>query len=683
MNPLYKDFLFQKHIFVNDLGPDENVFEVWFSMADLFGIRVVKGRENLHRDMIAYAEEKLGKEVPKPFYIGFPQSVRALTSEQLLFDQLVHYAVTYGFGNFERPGHSVMEQDLERIAFREDARILDFEAVTEKEAKERLKTAAHDLSASTRPLNERDFAFLLSYLKDFGREGIRFASVDTRIRFLIETKDLSFADGLQLKDVLKVTERIYWARYKEEHWEMSGFSMKKLNLKNRERVFITALIRKLIPTAASFRECYERQAVWSGLLHHIHFVPQTPAEEAFASAMRFGKNASVYAASEKLIAENEPDRAALLLYREKGPGAVLRQADYLLSRGCSIACMTACMKECSSILLLQLLFRYGSEDSGRRAFTYTHLNLIRTYVENDEDLARRKSRIPEALQEEMREAILNELKRRYRNKLGKVWLSESMKNIALPISEASSQGGLGVLPKGSRLVLPAGKKLRAFVYWELVNDIDLSVIGLDENDQQYEFSWRTMAENQSDAITFSGDQTSGYKGGSEFFDIRFDDFRKKYPKIRHLIFAANVFSREKSFAECVCRAGYMFRDSEDSGEIFEPKTVSSAFTVNSSGSFAYLFALDLTTREFIWLNAAVNSAAPVAGETNITPLTRYFNSTRILSLYDLISMQASALVSDPEDADVVVSDETLPVKEGALLVHSYDIDVMMRLMETK
>ena len=127
----------------------------------------------------------------------------------------------------------------------------------------------------------------------------------------------------------------------------------------------------------------------------------------------------------------------------------------------------------------------------------------------------------------------------------------------------------------------------------------------------------------------------------------------------------------------------MFRDSEDSGEIFEPKTVSSAFTVNSSGSFAYLFALDLTTREFIWLNAAVNSAAPVAGETNITPLTRYFNSTRILSLYDLISMQASALVSDPEDADVVVSDETLPVKEGALLVHSYDIDVMMRLMETK
>ena len=34
-----------------------------------------------------------------------------------------------------------------------------------------------------------------------------------------------------------------------------------------------------------------------------------------------------------------------------------------------------------------------------------------------------------------------------------------------------------------------------------------------------QFSWRTMSERQSSAITFSGDQTSGYYGESEYFDI--------------------------------------------------------------------------------------------------------------------------------------------------------------------
>ena len=85
-------------------------------------------------------------------------------------------------------------------------------------------------------------------------------------------------------------------------------------------------------------------------------------------------------------------------------------------------------------------------------------------------------------------------------------------------------------------VVDAFKKLRAFTYWEKVDDIDLSCFGLTDDGRRIEFSWRTMAGNQSDAITYSGDETSGYKGGSEYFDIKLEEFKKMYPAVKYIVF---------------------------------------------------------------------------------------------------------------------------------------------------
>ena len=684
MEQIYKEYLFQKHILVNDAGEEENLTEVWFSLANLLNIRVTKGREHLHRSMIRFAQERLGQNVPQPFYTGFPQSVRELTADQLLFDQIVHYATTYGFGNFDRPGHSLMEHSLERLAFRENARIFDFEAVDETEGELRIAAGIRDLCASTRPLSEQNFQLVLYYVTEHGAGGLKIASSDTKIRLLAASKDLSLSHGLSINDVLKVTERLYFDRYMQTNWKTADFSMKKLNLKNQERKFITKLLRRVLSETESFRSAYEKQALWCGLLHHIHFTAQTEKETAFVTAMRSGKNDSVYAEMERYLSDDDPNAALWALYQEKGTGAVLRQADYLLSRDASPEAIAACAKSSNPLLLIQLLSRYANDPgAGKRMFSFTHLNLLRSHTETDEEQKKRRSHVPEKTQKALTAQLRQALSDTWKQKLGTVYVSDAMKKIALPISEASSEGGLGVLPKGSRIALPEGKKLRAFTYWEKVDDIDLSVIGLDDQDRQIEFSWRTMAESQSEAITFSGDQTSGFEGGSEYFDIDLERFQVQYPAIRYLIFCNNVFSRNISFATCVCRAGYMVRDTQDSGEIFEPKTVSSAYTVNAPTSYAYLFALDLNTHEFVWLNAASNSHAAIAGMTSLTHLKRWLNMTDVISLYDMLKMQAAALTDDPLQADVVASDEDLPCKDKALRIHSYDIDTMLRLIEGK
>ena len=270
----------------------------------------------------------------------------------------------------------------------------------------------------------------------------------------------------------------------------------------------------------------------------------------------------------------------------------------------------------------------------------------------------------------------------YKDYLGNVYIDEKMKNIALPLQESASMGGLGVLPKGSRLKIEQCKKIRAFTYWEKVNDIDLSIIGMHDDGTQVEFSWRTMYQNQSEFITYSGDQVSGFDGGSEYFDVDLQLLKEKHPKINYLVFANNVFSF-LPFSQCFCKAGYMLRDVEDSGKVFEPKTVKSSYLINANSTFAYLFALDLKANELIWLNLAMSRFEAVAGRQDVSFLKKYFNTTKILSIYDLFGMMATNVVDNVEEADVVVSDDVAVVSESQKLIRSCDYDKILPLINLK
>ena len=157
---------------------------------------------------------------------------------------------------------------------------------------------------------------------------------------------------------------------------------------------------------------------------------------------------------------------------------------------------------------------------------------MKVHYETPEESKKCQSRLTEEQVKEIGKMIRSKLSEKLRNRLGKVYIEPSMKNYTLPLAENTSQGGLGVLSKGSRIPIDEGKKLRAFTYWEQVNDIDLSVFALTEDGNRREFSWRTMSRHQSGAITYSGDETSSYLGGSEYFDINLPEFKARYSEYR-------------------------------------------------------------------------------------------------------------------------------------------------------
>lgn len=714
----YRDLLFRKNILICDrhdsgkalkigLGDsqlprdlaesEEYVGQTLLSLSKLLNIRITSGEDLARPFMVEYASYMLGSKVPTAFYRGFPKSVLKLPIEKLLVDQIVSYFVTYGMNDFSTARHSIFEteEDMERTVFKEPGTVKNFTIITQEKAEKKIIAMVKDMFSSTRPLNEEAIKVIALAVSDFGIDPERIASKNTAVRLYLATGDIAFAKDLYLSDTIKLVEQVHFEQNKNSRPTALRFQTNQLNLKNRDRKLITKLIDQCFETGRiDTKNCYEKKKTWAGLLHHIHYRAKSEAAVEFLSAMRGKENLSAYSRFEETLREAGVLPAADVLIKEKGAGALLRNLNYLASRCTSEKELDLLIEKAfgtektNPVILLQMLCMYcAKERTGRlgRTFQFTKGDLLRVHHETEEEKGKCRSELSSWQSEKILSSIRKRLSEALSGKLGKVYIHPDMERFGVPLKESASQGGLGVLPSGSRVPIGAKRKIRGFTYWEKVDDIDLSVIGLNEKGEQIEFSWRTMAENQSEAITYSGDETSGYEGGAEYYDIVVPEFRKLYPDTRYIVFCDNVFSN-LTFDKCVCRAGFMVRDEEDSGEIFEPKTVESSFTINAPGRFCYLFGIDLQKDELVWMNLARDADSAVAGTTSMGFLIEKFHITEYMNLKILFTMLAEEVVSDPGEADVLLVPSSFVVEDPGTgkqkqVIREFDFERILALLE--
>lgn len=677
MKTIFHDYLFTRHLLVSENQGGEHAFESLYSLAKLFNIRVLSGEKLADGNMIRTAERCLGLRVPRAFYEGFPRSVREMSPNALLFDQLLHYFIAWVGGDEAPSGVSLLEPPTERLPFNESTETRDFSIISEAEAVVRLGEMVDELLSATRPLSESQYELVLAYIREYQPVIPRCASKDTAVQLLLDTRDVAFAAFLQLSDVIRILDHLQHDVYGSE-------DLKKLNLRNQDRKFLTAVLDTIfLEGDCNIRDCFEKKKIWNGLLHHIHYQSVNETAQTFVSGIRGDENLSVYSEFERHMAESQIRAAVNTLRREKGSGALLRKLNYILSR-CrdedDVRYVLRHLHTGNPILLLQLMQQFSmEEETGARTFKFTKHNLLRVHKESRQEQKHRRSFVSPEVRQKVLPLLKENLAEVYAGRLGKVYIDPAVSGYALPLQETAGSGGYGVMPRGSRLPIPRGKKIRCFTYWEQVNDIDLSAIGLTYSGGQREFSWRCMWGQQSDAITFSGDNTRGFHGGSEFFDVDLDAFRNQYPDVQYLVFCNNVFSGSP-FSRCLCKAGYMSRDVIDSGEIFEPKTVTTSFRITGDTTFAYLFGIDMDNREMVWLNVNRDSCARVAGATGMQFLTDYLNSAALLCMEEFFAMLATQVVEDPAEAEVIVSDRVFETAEGVEQIHSWDTERILALM---
>ena len=654
-----KEMLFSKHILVAEKD-GSNQIEVLYSLLNKLNVRITEGFELANIDVFEFCADQLGRNIPSAFYRGFPESVRRLNPDEHLMDQVLHYVRTYGFGDFSEAGHSLFERAIARSPFKEDDEPKQFRILSEEAAVEVLKELQQSFCDSSRPLNENQIAFILDVMVEYSHMPESISCKETVCELLRETWNLEFVKYLQLHDVIKLVDTINW---KDHHNE----KLNKLHFSNLERKFIARVLDKILENRKTsydeVKTCVEKRQVWMGLLHHIHYKPSCPNGKHTIAAIYNEDIRSDYSRFERAMKTN-PVEAAEILKHNKGNGALLRNLNYILSKTDDVDAVLALLEAKSPIVIMQMQNMYRMYNSDPRFFKFYRHERIRTHKELERSFV---------LSEDKRNKAIDALELRLRDtiagKVGKVYIAPGMENIAVPMNMSASETGFGILPTGSRIKLPEGKKIRAFTYWEKVNDIDLACFGINEDGSRNEFSWRTMYYNQSDAITYSGDQTSGYHGGSEYFDIDFEKVHEMYPDMKYMVFTNNVYSGV-DFANVVCRAGWMSRDVLDSGEVYEPKTVQSAYTINAKTTFAYLYAIDIEKREVIWLNVCDAERARVAETKEFDWLYSYFETCNVMNMRKLFTYAATEVVDDPEDADLVIGD----IKTEKEQIRSYEFE---------
>ena len=236
--------LFQKQLFRHGIlvsaGPVDatHLLSIKFLLANRFGVRIVEGSELLTDGMVPFVASELGQQVPAPFYSGFPRSVRRLTPNQLLFDQMFYYAKTYGLGMFDEEGHSVIEEYIEREAFKESCEPKNFVALSEEDAIKKLSEYIESLVVGTRPLSDDQYEFVREYIRTYGYKIKQCASKNLAIRLMLDFMDQYYGKFLYLSDVIKVVTELNYRIHGSDN-------IKKLNLRNQERKFITSVINLL------------------------------------------------------------------------------------------------------------------------------------------------------------------------------------------------------------------------------------------------------------------------------------------------------------------------------------------------------------------------------------------------------------------------------------------------------
>lgn len=701
ISDFFKAYLFAKHLFVSDSGLESSeAAEALFSLSRLFNIRIIEGETMADVSMIRLASSELGIDVPHPFYRDFPRSTRNLSPDDAEFDRIMHYIRSRLLGIYAPELHPDLEERFARLAFREDTETKDFSIITADDACALLVQTADDLLLSSRPLSSVQYEFVLHSIRDLQFVPRHCRCKNTAYRLLLDTDDMSFSEFLTLPDVLKFAEYLCYRQYKIE-------DSRKLKLPRRYRkLIIRVLDHKMSISEPDIASCCERKKIWCGLLHNIHYQPDSDSGRRFVKAMREGANISVYSRFEAALKKRDIKAAVDILMKGKGPGEVLRHAAYLLSRCNNLEEMYYVIDQMGSgniLLQMQLLMQFDHYIESRdnvRYFRFMRNGRLFIHRENLYERARRRSWLPEGFIDDLPFIIRRNLERTCQGTLGSVYVDPDIVHIALPLQEAGSYGGYGVLPKGSLFHLNPRKVIRVFVYWKEALSVTLNARILTKdylpcNEKSYGgYYINPYKKFYSHHIRFSGYQASGYNGGAEYMDIDLQGLESQCRDLAYVIFEANVYNdnltnttperdvKDNWFDNFDCHAGFMQRDRITSGEVFEPSTVETSFRVTGDSPHSYLFGIDIKRKTLVWLNLVVESKkeGTIYSHNFLSP---FMSAQYTLNMFDFFSILAEKLTDNPMDADVIVSDKILPHKPDASVIHSYDTEKILALMNTR
>lgn len=610
-----------------------------------------------------------------PMYPNFPRQVEEASDSELYLNAILHY-----IGDWI--GVRIMPE-YEKLDRGETNRTRPLREITliasEKDAVADILRGLIAQKAVWSAIDREDVAFLVA--SGVSIASVSFASRANLAYFIADMKDVSLlSQAASLTDVLRIAIAVAGGNPEFVAPKIGGEKLGSISRPFRRAIVARMneliTIAETIEVALNKADARRRLGLWKlvgKLLHVGEYQSIAPLTVEFFDAIRKGE---IPVSSRGLIQTGTVTGVERDVLRAQAPGEFARDLDWALRTSDDSARTLAEFQRVAASASTRTLwgaeFALSNRDASIRAF------LPKGNANRVQFSKQALPNLDASIIADARAVVEKALETQYaQNSLvpkgAKVWIDPVLDAYAVPFAVRNQGLATRPLGRGSRIKIADSEFIRFFMWWKDIDgknggysnrvDLDMSMSFLNED---FEVVSEVAFYNLRNGVgVHSGDITSAPNGAAEYIDIRHSALAEhngaRYVAMSVLSFTGQSF---KNIPEAI--AGVMLRENLDKGEIFDAKTMETAFSVTQDTTGVVPFVYDIVNRELIWLDFAVarggsryNTAA--GQRSKFGQIVEATATRKPVTVGELVSTHVSArggvIVRDAKDADVVYGPE--------------------------
>lgn len=592
-------------------------------------------------ELLGTVRRSLGAHVKMaPMYPNFPRQVEGASDAELYLNAVLHYLgdavglrIMPEYTKKERPA-LVSARPLTVLTFVKDADSV-------------LREIALQLCAQAATWSDVDLEDVC-VLHGAGLKGDLFTNFKNRANFAAYAAladDVAVLDGARsVTDVLRVALAL--SGQSPEFVKGSKFGP----IARRWRKALVLALNRLAAEKAGVEDIRRRLGLWKLLGERLHvgeYRDVAPAAVALFDSIRSnGAPRSLRGQIQTAAPGVELDAM-----RAESPSEFARDLDWALRSSDNpertLDAFRSVASQVPTRILWQVLNALENRDAGIRMFLPKG-NAMRAQFSH-EALPALSASVIEDAKSFVYEAILAQYA--LLPSLGKVTVDAATENYAVPFQVRTAGLAHRPLGRGSRIPVKDSEFIRFFMWWKDVAgddfhsrvDLDMSLSFMDED---FAVTSEVAYYNLRNGVAVhSGDITSAPNGAAEFIDISHEALAKENGA-RYVAMSVYSYTGHPFNTIPEALAGVMLRENLDQGEVFEAKTVETAFSLTQDAVSVVPFVYDIEKRELIWLDAAarLQGWAFNAGHTRtvFSQMVEAAVKRKMVTVHDVLTAHAEA-----------------------------------------
>lgn len=572
-----------------------------------------------------------------PIYPGFPEQVESLDTLTLLFEQILHY---WTFGAFLPNYPTVAREGLpieDMLRTTRELKVVSG-ATAAQSIMEKLVTDGVGMSDDDKNLLKGSIEVYHPKLQDVSRI-VKLSkhgeNIQTFVKLVHEVTNLTSEElahtviplSINSDHVLRSVLVLYskesdarWANnYKLAVETLSDSNARAVRMLKIPRSVRRLVIKRLGEVTDDFRvdRVVSRKNLWRGVMRTVHPYDFTLSVEDKRVADIIHDNV-IYRTFNSLVEDGIQKRelkAVVKLLSENQPGNLLRRVVELLriteTKSDAEALANALRWSAVNANLTTLISAYNgilsaNDDSERvnRVAGLKNTMIDRSSVAkvDEKHLALVIKSVKSAIEEVLK------------TKAAPSGVVNVKSDVPVPLVRRDAATTDRVLDRGQAFGLVGdGDVLRIFGHWNNNQRsggyMDIGVVICDADFEHLANStWNTWSDARSWS-TYSGDKhVSPGDSAPEFIDVKKAPLMKLHPNAKWAVMTVQSWSgwpiKDVDFI-----AGAMLRSKPQKGEVFDPRSVATAFKPTTESTQAVPFAVNLETGEMVWVDSSNGSSA--------------------------------------------------------------------------